>query len=26
MRGHLERIVDLRLGLHQAFVALRGPA
>ena len=25
MRGHLERIVDLRLGLHQAFVALRGP-
>lgn len=26
MRGHLERIVDLRLGLDQAFVALRGPA
>ena len=26
MRGHLERIVELRLGLHQAFIALRGQA
>jgi hypothetical protein len=26
MRGHLERIVDLRLGLHQAFLDLRGQA